>query len=251
MINYQPVKIIFSIKEFPVYSYSVMLFLALLSGYFLGLREMKRSGLDKGFFTQLIIASLIGAFLGARLHYVIEHYQSYVNNISEIFYLNKGGSSFGGFLGGFLLPFIYSKLKRKDIWEYANAFAPVIPLGIFLVRIGCFLNWDDYGIKCNLPWCVNAGDFPRHPTQLYESLFGLALFFIFLKLKYIEQLKKHMLILLAVTYCTGRFFIELLRDSKHYWLGLTAAQITAVLIIVFIVGFFIFRLRKTGKSFAA
>lgn len=249
MINYQPIPIIFSIKGFHIYSYSLMLFLALLSGYLLGLREIKRAGLDNGFFTQLIITSLIGAFLGARLHYVIEHYQSYINNISEIFYLNKGGSSFGGFLGGFLFPFIYSKLKRKDIWKYANVFAPVIPLGIFLVRIGCFLNWDDYGTKCDLLWCVNAGDFPRHPTQIYESLFGLALFLVFLKLKHIEQFKKHLLMLFAAMYCTGRFFIELLRDSKRYWLGLTAAQITAVFIIILIAGFFIFRKGNIKKSF--
>lgn len=248
MIEYQPIPVIFSIKGFPIYSYSLMLFLALLSGYFLGLKEIKSSGLDKGFFTQLIVASLIGAFLGARLHYVIEHYQAYINNIREIFYLNKGGSSFGGFIGGFIFPFIYSKIKKKDIWKYANAFAPVVPLGVFLVRIGCFLNWDDYGIGCSLPWCVNAGDFPRHPTQIYESLFGLALFLVFLKLKRVERFKNHLFVLLAAAYCTGRFFIELLRDSKHYWIGLTAAQITSVLVVVLTSGSLLLRLCKTKKS---
>src|SRR5258708_36630797 len=45
-------------------------------------------------------------------------------------------------------------------------------------RIGCFLTGLDdhtHGNFTSLPWGVNFGDGPRHPTQLYEILFLLIL----------------------------------------------------------------------------
>ena len=46
-------------------------------------------------------------------------------------------------------------------------------LALAVGRIGCFLTGlpdHTYGIHSSLPWAVNFGDGPRHPTQLYESL---------------------------------------------------------------------------------
>jgi hypothetical protein len=58
-------------------------------------------------------------------------------------------------------------------------------LGLSLGRVGCFLTGLSDGTHGNpsfLPWAVDFGDgIPRHPSQLYESLFvliwGLALYF--------------------------------------------------------------------------
>jgi len=54
-----------------------------------------------------------------------------------------------------------------------------LALGIAIGRIGCFLTGlsdNTYGTPTNLPWAVTFGDgIPRHPTQLYEIIFLLAL----------------------------------------------------------------------------
>ena len=52
----------------------------------------------------------------------------------------------------------------------------VFPLifGMSVGRIGCFLTGlpdHTYGNHTSLPWAVNFGDGPRHPTQLYDIVF--------------------------------------------------------------------------------
>ena len=81
-------------------------------------------------------------------------------------------------------------------------------VGYSIVRIGCFLVGDDYGLPSSLPWAISFPDgippttissfsvyYPWidtsnidseiikvHPTQIYESIAGL-LFFVETKIK--------------------------------------------------------------------
>ena len=60
-----------------------------------------------------------------------------------------------------------------------DLYAIPLALGIAIGRIGCFLTGladDTYGVATSLPWGVDFGDgVHRHPTQLYEIAFLLAL----------------------------------------------------------------------------
>jgi len=60
-----------------------------------------------------------------------------------------------------------------------DLYAIPLALGIAIGRIGCFLTGlsdNTYGTPTHLPWAINFGDnIPRHPTQLYEIIFLLAL----------------------------------------------------------------------------
>jgi phosphatidylglycerol---prolipoprotein diacylglyceryl transferase len=60
-----------------------------------------------------------------------------------------------------------------------DLYAIPLAIGIAIGRIGCFLTGlsdNTYGTPTTLPWAINFGDgIPRHPTQLYEILFLLAL----------------------------------------------------------------------------
>lgn len=53
--------------------------------------------------------------------------------------------------------------------------APIL-LGLIIGRTGCFaagLYDGTYGVHTALPWAVDFGEGPRHPTQLYEWLAAL------------------------------------------------------------------------------
>ena len=60
-----------------------------------------------------------------------------------------------------------------------DLYAIPLALGIAIGRIGCFLTGlsdNTYGTPTTLLWAINFGDnIPRHPTQLYEIAFLLAL----------------------------------------------------------------------------
>lgn len=70
--------------------------------------------------------------------------------------------------------------KRLNITHRTgDLFALPLCGGIAIGRIGCFLTgMEDHtaGVATMLPWGVNYGDgLLRHPTQLYEIAFALAL----------------------------------------------------------------------------
>ncbi|HSV17699.1 MAG TPA: prolipoprotein diacylglyceryl transferase family protein [Casimicrobiaceae bacterium] len=71
--------------------------------------------------------------------------------------------------------------KRWNGVRVSTGDAFVVPLaaGIVIGRIGCFLaglHDDTFGNATTLPWGVDFGDgIARHPTQLYDMLFVVAL----------------------------------------------------------------------------
>ena len=233
MIDYRPIPILFSMGPIQIYSIAFTLFLAFFIGFLITTTEVKRKRLEFEELKKISILVILGALIGARLYYLVENISYYTTDLLEIFKIWKGGvSSYGGFIGGFILPFIYMKKYKLDIWSYSDAFVPGICIGIVLCRIGCFLNWCCYGIASNLPWAVNVGDFPRHPTQIYLAMNGLILFFIFNRLKIKYRPAGELFLLFVVMYNVLRFLIEFLRDEVRYVFNLTGAQLLSFIILL-------------------
>jgi len=88
----------------------------------------------------------------------------------------------GGLIAGILALLWYAKRLQRPLLELTDFIAPLIPLGLAFGRIGNFINGELWGRVSDVPWAMIfplAGDFPRHPSQLYEAVFeGLILFII-------------------------------------------------------------------------
>jgi prolipoprotein diacylglyceryl transferase len=234
MIAYEPIKVLFTVGGLEVHSYGFALSLAFVAGFFLSLAECRRRGLDAAQFMAASAMIIVGSVAGARAYYVLEHLGSFAAEPGRVFYIWHGGlSAAGGIVGGFLFFYAYARASRLDVWRYADVFVPGLCLGIALTRAGCFLNWDDYGLASGLPWAVNAGDFARHPTQIYLLLNGLLLFFVFLRLRKAKGLAGRLFPLFLLLYGPLRFLIEFLRDSERYALNLTATQLLIPAIVLF------------------
>ncbi|MCE5194722.1 MAG: prolipoprotein diacylglyceryl transferase [Nitrospiraceae bacterium] len=241
MIQYTPQPVI-SFNDFSVHMHSLMLSLAMISVYAITLLRIKRNKLDFHFFTCLSVWVLAGAFIGARLLSVISQYGYYKDHLFEVISLQKGGRSIGGILGGLAAATLYSNIKKQNIWKYADQAAPGILIGIFIARIGCFLNWDDVGLPCNLAWCISVNNEPsRHPYQLYESVTGLFLSLFLFKLEQRKFFDGGVFLMFCVFYFPARFLLEFLRDSKRYFLDLTFSQITIGFLFIVVSGFFTFK----------
>jgi phosphatidylglycerol:prolipoprotein diacylglycerol transferase len=138
------------------------------------------------------------------------------------------------YYGGFVLavPFAlrFARKHQLGIWRLADVCAPVVALGLFFGRMGCFLNGCCFGQPTALPWGV---DFPQvaghgrvHPTQLYEALGALALFCV-LSFYLRPRKRRHGQVFagLLVGYGTLRFFLEFLRaDERGAFMGLSTSQ---------------------------
>jgi phosphatidylglycerol:prolipoprotein diacylglycerol transferase len=116
-------------------------------------------------------------------------------------------------------------------------------VGLAIGRIGCFLNGCCYGKVTDLPWGVEFPEaYPpgtqRHPTQIYESLLDLAVFYILHKV--IEKRKKfhgETFCYFIGLYSLVRFIVEFFREtfsSISPVMGMTVAQLTSIGLIVII-----------------
>ena len=192
MIQYTPLKEAFSIGHFTVYSWGLVFVLVFLLSFFLVLKESKKKRIDEKHIYNISLLALIGAIVGGRLFYVLGNFRFYFQNPAEIFMLSHGGlASYGGIALALLFMWFYIR-KQNDIHFLAilDLFAPYTILAIALGRIGCFLNWCCYGAASSLPWAIKvAGDVPRHPSQIYEMIAGLIIFFIIMRIKSLKEQK--------------------------------------------------------------
>jgi prolipoprotein diacylglyceryltransferase len=126
----------------------------------------------------VVAAAVAGGALGAKILFWLEDPQLTAHSLDNPAYLVGGKTIVGALVFGL----ISVELTKRYIGlrdSTGDLYAIPLALGIAIGRIGCFLTGlsdNTYGTPTHLPWAVNFGDgIPRHPTQLYEILFLLAL----------------------------------------------------------------------------
>jgi phosphatidylglycerol:prolipoprotein diacylglycerol transferase len=88
----------------------------------------------------------------------------------------------GGLLGVMGAMVWFAKTRHRPFFQVMDFVAPCVPTGLAAGRIGNFINGELWGRQADpeLPWGMifrGAGEFPRHPSQLYQFLLeGLLLF---------------------------------------------------------------------------
>jgi prolipoprotein diacylglyceryltransferase len=129
----------------------------------------------------ILAAAAVGALIGSRLLSVFEQAPRLHPFTWRAFLIPGGKTIVGALLGGWLLVEIAKRLMGIRS-RTGDLFAVPLCIGIAVGRVGCFLAGiadDTYGKPTSLPWGVDFGDgIARHPTQMYELFFLLALAFV-------------------------------------------------------------------------
>lgn len=218
---------IFHIGPFALRSFGLTLAISFFVGLFYVARRARREGVDQNFIINLAFIEIFSGVLGARLFFVLFHLSEFASDpLSAINPFGAGGqfgisglNLYGGVVCAIIAAFAYIKAKKQRILQTLDIFAPSLALGIFITRIGCFLNGCCFGIPTNLPFCVHfpEGSIPYsffgsqclHPTQLYSSFYGLILFFA---LHRIDKSKKYY----GVTFAYLLMFEAIFRFAIEY-----------------------------------
>ncbi len=168
--------------------------------------------------------AVLGVVLGGRLGYVLFYnFGFYIHNPLQILVVWHGGMSFHGGLFGVIISMLFFAKKYKiNFLELMDTLAIAAPIGLFFGRIANFINLELYGRVTGSNFGVifpNAGDLPRHPSQLYEAaLEGLLLFIILFslaKFTRIQQKAGFLSGLFLILYSLARIFVEQFREPDE------------------------------------
>lgn len=226
---------LFTIGSFPIRYYGLMYIVAFSTVYLLVLYRLKNREYNytketiQDYSFQAILGVVIGARLGYVLFYDFSYFMSSPLKIILPFDFTNGfhftgisGMSFhGGLLGYALATVLFCGRNNIKVWNFADLFAPAIPLGYTFGRIGNFINGELYGRVTDVAWGMY---FPmdrkqqlRHPSQLYEAFFeGICLFVILWLLRNKRPFNGFTSCLYLVGYGIARFSIEYFRKPDDH-----------------------------------
>ncbi|MGL4364625.1 MAG: prolipoprotein diacylglyceryl transferase [Bacteroidales bacterium] len=215
---------IFSLGPLHIRYYGILFALAFAVNYLIFTRFFKQENLSTQLLDSLTMWAVISTVVGLRLgHCLFYEPAYYLSNPLEILKVWEGGlASHGAAIGvPFGLYLFCRKYKMNFLW-LIDRIAVVVALTGFFVRIGNLMNSEIYGIPTSLPWgfiFMRAGEtIPKHPTQIYEALAYLFIFFVlmFIFQKH-EKLRNKggFLIGLFFTLVFGfRFFVEFIKERQ-------------------------------------
>ena len=247
--------------QLAIYSFGLMLVIAFYTCYFLLNHDFKRLGYEEKLASDIIFWSALGGIFGAKVYYLIENLDDVLasQNPFGMIFSGAGLVFIGGLIGAVTAVSIIIRKNNLPWFIFADILAPLIILGYAIGRIGCFLVGDDYGIPSKLPWALSFPDglppttyesfqyrYPWidisnfepgllsvHPTQVYEFLICLMLFF------YLWNKRKNIRVpgSLFFTYliCAGteRFLIEFIRTNEKYLFDIfSGAQVLSIIMVL-------------------
>lgn len=223
MLTYPNINpIAFQIGPLAVHWYGLMYLLGLLAGWaLLTYRVHKRHEFTSEQLSDIVFYTALGVIIGGRVGYVLFYNLSaFLENPWFLFQIWKGGMSFhGGALGVIFSLWFYAHKIGKSLGEITDFVVPVIPVGLAAGRIGNFINGELWGRVTDVPWAMifpNAGDFPRHPSQLYEFfLEGVVLFIILWLYSARPRPRYAVSALFLICYALFRFSVEFFREPDQ------------------------------------
>lgn len=265
---------LFHIGPLPISPFGVLLVAAFVGAFLQlrwGLRRLEIG--DDEDANALLFAAGVGGIVGGKVYYAIlyQDWRLLLNRSGLVWY--------GGLILGTLAVLLTLRLRRLPGWATADAAAPSLALGYAVGRLGCFFVGDDYGVPTELPWGVafpvgpvptKAGwlrsefgiDVPAeipgdellavHPTQLYETLTCLGIWFVGVWLLRRGAGRGRTALLTLGLLGLERFGVEFLRAKDDRWFGgFTLAQLLSVAVVAVVVGVWLARRRAGGVAEAS
>ncbi|HEU4713862.1 MAG TPA: prolipoprotein diacylglyceryl transferase [Pyrinomonadaceae bacterium] len=235
-----------SFDRFVVYSFGLLMVIAVLAALWWVMRAARREGLPSQRVMSLSLWLIGGGLVGAKVFKAIR--LLLVGEGWSTALIEGAGDFYGGFLGAIIVALIYFRIHRElPAWRVADLYGPALALGQAIGRIGCLMAGDDYGKPTNVPWAITFTDpeaakiggaplgVPLHPVQVYESLACLGLFAFLVWLSRRQRFDGELVLSYALGYAACRFVVEFFRgdvDRGFLFGGLLSTSQTIALVVI-------------------
>jgi phosphatidylglycerol---prolipoprotein diacylglyceryl transferase len=255
---------IFSIGNFAIRWYGLFFAISFFLGYLIMQRFFRKEEIPLPLLDELTTYMIVGTIIGARLGHVFFYEPEwYLAHPVKILKVWEGGlASHGAAIGIILAILIFSRVRKKDFLWVMDRVVITVALAGFLIRMGNLMNSEIYGLPTTLPWgfrfirstTPSDGLVPRHPTQIYEALSYLFIFFCLWRYYYKKDGKPAQGMIfgafMALVFGT-RFLIEFIKEPQvgfEKGMSLNMGQLLSIpLIIAGLVLIFLAR-KKTLKE---
>ena len=203
----------------------------------LAARRLRELGKPIDWAYEMVFWALIGGLVGARGYYLLQKGGSI--SLGDVF----GGSGliwYGGLLGGVVSIVLWARRRGFLGLTLLDLCAPCLALGYAIGRIGCQVSGDgDYGKAWDGPWAMSypKGTVPTapgetvHPTPIYETIVMGLVAWVLWQLR--DRVRPGALFALYLVFAgLERFLVEFIRRNSDVVLGLTAAQLESLVMLV-------------------
>lgn len=226
--------IICKIGPITVYTYGVMLAIAIFVVCFLAGRESKKIGLSQDAIFDLAFWLVLSGIIGCRIFYILLNWNFFVENPSEIVMIQHGGLAWqGGLIMSFITGIIYTKVKKLSFFKLADFIMPYLALGQSIGRWGCFFNGCCYGKE--VAWGIYdpIRGIHAYPTQIYLSVAAFISFLILISFYKRNVIVGRVFVGYVILESLSRFIIEFFRaDHDIFWNGLSIFQVVCIFLFL-------------------
>jgi phosphatidylglycerol---prolipoprotein diacylglyceryl transferase len=183
---------------------------------------------------EMCFSALAGGIVGSRVYFLVQNYDEVKHDLLGKLFSGSGLVWYGGVIGGALAVVVWARFRGFLGLALLDLCAPALALGYAIGRCGCQLSGDgDYGKAWHGPWAMSYpnGTVPTdetvHPTPIYETLaMGLGAWLLW---QVRDRFRTGVLFALYLVYAgVERFLVEFLRRNQEVALGLTAAQLESL-----------------------
>ena len=244
-----------------IHWYSVFIFIGILIGSNLAIKEAKKHGYEEDFIVNLLFLAVIIGIIGARVYYVIFNFDYYKDNLIEIFKVWNGGLAIhGGIIAGFITIAIICYKRKVNLLRILDYLVVGLIVAQAIGRWGNFFNGEAHGAITSLSYLesLHLPDFIIDgmyingnyyvPTFLYESVWCFIGFIIMIILRRKKFMKiGYLTSFYLVWYGIERFFVEGMRTDSLMFLSLKVAQVVSLIMMIIGVVLFIYSLKKSKK----
>jgi prolipoprotein diacylglyceryl transferase len=258
-ISWSPDPTIVDLFGFPVRWYGLFFATAFLAGFRIVSYMFKQEGRSTEQADQLLMYTMVATIVGARAgHYFFYEFPSlqadpirfFLQMITPPF---SGLASHGAGIGLFTAFYLYARKNPGQSYLYiTDRITPAVAFAGFCIRMGNLMNSEIIGKPTELPWgfkFLNDTEFnpygdpnlvlARHPSQLYEALSCLVIFFVLMwfwsKKKQATQ-EGLMTGYFMIVLFTLRFSYEFLKENQSSFennLTLNMGQILSIPSVLF------------------
>ncbi len=264
-----------SIFGFSIAYYGIIIGLGMLAGMWIAQDDARRRGQDPDIYLDFALYAIIFSVIGARIYYVIFQWDSYKNNLLQIFNLRAGGLAiYGGVIAGVLTMVVFTRVRKLSFLSMADTGVLGLVTGQIIGRWGNFFNCEAFGgytdslfamrIKRSLvnenmlsPQVLSHKIVERgvefiqvHPTFLYESLWNLGLLCFMLRYRQYKKFDGEVWWIYLFGYGLGRFWIEGLRTDQLilFGTGIPVSQALSLILILTAGSALVIGRRRAGQK---